>query len=100
MPYKVAPHSRSSAASLSRAVRRLEDRGLVQRRNQRTGDRHQEATTEEDAVELRRLGWRVQAGPNPITAHARTTHLRLTEAGAAVAKEITEAVNNARGRQC
>ena len=53
--------TRSEAASLSRSLRRLESRGLVQRKNQQTGSRR------------------------------RATHVAFTPAGEAVAEELPEA---------
>lgn len=69
----------SERASMSRALRRLDARGLVQRRNSHSGDRHQERQDRERP------------------AVTRTICVKLTEEGRSVAerltKETTEAVN-------
>jgi hypothetical protein len=60
--------SRSESASQSRAIKRLEDRGLIQRRNQCSGDRY-------CAEEYQ-----------PVFRQHRTTHLRFTPEGRARAE--------------
>jgi DNA-binding MarR family transcriptional regulator len=67
VPRARAGQSRSDSASISRAVRRLEDRGLIERLNHVSG-----APGEGYATQM------------------RTTHIRLTESGRAVAERLTE----------
>lgn len=61
----------SERAAMSRALRRLESRGLVQRRNVRSGDRFLE-------------------GFRPLSPFTRTHSVRLTDKG----RRIAETVNN------
>lgn len=68
---------RSRSASRSRMLRRLEERGLVERRNRSSGDRYSEDP--EDTLEVREeLG---------LVQH-RTTHVRFTEKGREVAERL------------
>lgn len=63
-------------ASLSRSLCRLEERGLVQRRNHVSGDPHGT------------IGW------DGHERHTRTTHVRLTKVGREVAKRLTNNQGN------
>jgi hypothetical protein len=63
--------SRSESAADSRALRRLEDRGLIERRNFASGDRY---------------GGRVDRKPH----QHRTTHITLTATGRDLAERLTE----------
>jgi hypothetical protein len=68
---------RSESASVSRMLRRLEDRRLIERRNQSAGDRY---SPEIDRPELK---GRVQH---------RTTHVKLTPKGRELAEWLTERI--------
>ena len=67
--------TRAESAGLSRAVRRLEQRGLLQRRNQHTGDKY--------------------CDPEGKCArpHPRHTHLLLTELGREVGRRLIQENN-------
>jgi hypothetical protein len=68
-----ARSSRSQLAAVSRAARRLENRGLIKRRNRCTGDQYCSAS-----------------GRKHVRPHPRTTHLLLADAGRAVAQRLLE----------
>jgi hypothetical protein len=67
--------SRSKSAALSRSLRRLEDRGLVERRNQATGDQYSKPG---------------EVDPDHVRLQHRTTHVRLTGEGRALAERLTD----------
>mgnify|MGYP006352915013 CR=1 FL=1 len=67
VPRAGAGQSRSDSASISRALRRLEDRGLIERLN------HVSGSSDEGYV-----------------TQMRTTHIRLTESGRALAERLTQ----------
>ena len=69
---KLNTAGRSDSAAVSRAMRRLEDRGLLLRQNQSTGN---PATG--------------QCRHTAAEPHNRTTHVRLTLAGLDAAKRLT-----------
>lgn len=74
--------SRSLSAAASRALRQLERRGLVRRRNQVSGDRHQS----QQPVEIGGQVWtRI-----PPPEHHRSTHVELTDAGVVIARALAE----------
>ncbi len=72
--------SRSFCAAVSRALKRLEDRGLVRRRNKLSGDKHQQPVEFAGRVRI----------PDPPPAHHRSTHVLLTDEGLAIARTLAE----------
>lgn len=70
-------------ASVSRALRRLADRGLVDRLNQVSGTRDQTVKGDEA-----RPGW--VGDDEDYPSSFRTTHVRLTAAGRALAERLTD----------
>jgi len=75
--------TRSGQASLSRALRRLETRGLVLRQNQVVGSPDSVAV---DPDGVSRPGYKRTSRDQ---RHGRTTHVELTAAGIEVAKGLT-----------
>jgi len=67
--------SRSECASFSRAIRRLEQRGLVERWNTDSGNRE--------------TGMVAKLTDTPNVASHRTTNIRLTPAGRELAERLT-----------
>ena len=77
---KTRRSSRSQASAHSRALYRLEQRKLVERRNQNSGDRYCPERSEGfDGTIVER---------EPIPEHHRTTNVRLTDAGRNLADEL------------
>ena len=78
---------RAESAAFSRALKRLEDRGLLRRRNCVNGDRSEGPLSPEQAEKNRRLGWKdCVPGPQPVPENHKTTGIQLTEAGRQVAR--------------
>jgi hypothetical protein len=77
--HNLASVSRSVSASMSRSLRRLEERGLIQRRNQCSGDRYCEG------------GGRYES--------KKATHVKFTPEGRALAERL-ETVNSSTNGPC
>ncbi len=79
---------RSQSAAVSRALTRLEGRGLLQRRNQRTGDNYGERMSPAGIMH-----WEKSSGGRRFPHQIRATHVMLTTAGRATAERLANEEN-------
>ena len=72
--------TRSCAAAVSRSIRRLEERGLVRRRNQMSGDRW---SVEIRTRQIAASDWPLPVHPDDLVVpdSHRSTHIELTAEG-------------------
>jgi len=85
----VTPLATSQSASLSRAIHRLESRGLLRRRNQVAGDQYDEITEIGGKTFYKGLDGSMKER-GPLRLRYRFTHILLTTEGRKLADQFIE----------